>query len=126
MLFNDVHSFVEKCATRPPFLKCAHKIHKHKFDFILEFTGASILPIQIRNVMSQVIEHISIDKMARIWKTIICTISHDLLVLEVNTVVVIFKECGSHTIYPRKMGKHSPPMWPWGIEFSACGTLSCI
>jgi hypothetical protein len=73
-----------------------------------------------------VIERIGVDKTAGIWETIVRVIGHDLLFLEVNTAVVIFRERGSKNVFCRKVGKHSPPMRPWGMQFRACGTPNCI
>lgn len=65
------------------------------------------------------------DKTAGIWDAIIRVIGHDLLLLEVNSVVVVFKERGSKEVHARKIGKHSPPLRPWGVEFRACGKPGC-
>jgi hypothetical protein len=93
---------------------------------MLGFAGSSMLPSQVHNCLGQVIEHIWVDKTAGIWETIIQAISHNLLFLKVNTVVVIFREQGLKNVFCRKVGKHSPPMRPWDMQFRVCGTPHCI
>ncbi|KAF8426445.1 hypothetical protein L210DRAFT_791616, partial [Boletus edulis BED1] len=95
------------------------------FDFVVGFAGASTLPSQIRNALSQIIERIAVDKTAGIWDTVVRVIGQDLLLLEVNTVILVYKERGSHEVVARKIGKHAPPMRPWGVEFNACATPGC-
>jgi hypothetical protein len=92
---------------------------------MLGFAGSSTLPSQVRNCLGQVIEHIGMDKTVGIWEMIIWVIGHDLLFLEVNTVVAICREWSLKNVFCRKVGKHSPPMWPWGMQFRVCGTPSC-
>ncbi|KAF8124456.1 hypothetical protein EV363DRAFT_1178020, partial [Boletus edulis] len=100
-------------------------VERGVFDFVVGFAGSSTLPTQIRNAFSQLIERIGIDKTAGIWYTILRVIGHDLLLLEVNSVVVIFKERGQSEVMARKIGRHSLPMRPWGVEFRACAAPTC-
>lgn len=71
------------------------------------------------------IERIGVDKTAGIWDTVLRVVGHDLLLLEVNAVVVIFRERGSSEVLARKIARHAPPLRPWGVDFSVCGTPNC-
>ncbi|KAF8439434.1 hypothetical protein L210DRAFT_3504525 [Boletus edulis BED1] len=105
-------------------LASGHLLTSHTGSTILRghkksyFAGASTLPSQIRNVLSQIIEHIVVDKTAGIWDTVVWVISQDLLLLKVNTVILVYKECRSHEAVARKIGKHAPSMCSWGVEFN--------
>ena len=89
------------------------------------FAGSSMLPTQIRGPLSQVIECIGVNKTAGIRDTVLWVVGHDLLLLEVNAVVIIFRERGSSEVLARKIARHAPPLQPWGVDFSVCGTLNC-
>ena len=58
--------------------------------------------------------------------TILQVVGHDLLLLEVNAVVIIFREWGSSEVLTRKIARHAPPLQPWGINFSVCRMLKCV
>ncbi|KAI9568139.1 hypothetical protein HD554DRAFT_2172537 [Boletus coccyginus] len=95
------------------------------FDFVIGFAGSSTLPTQVRNALSQVIERMGVDKTAGIWDTVMSVVGQDIHLLEVNSVVVVFKERGSSEVLARKIARHAPPMRPWGVEFRACATPQC-
>lgn len=92
---------------------------------MLGFAGSSTIPAQIRNALSEVIERIGVDKTAGIWDTVARVIGQDLHLLEVNAVVIVYKERCSQEVVARKIARHSPPMRPWGFEFHACGSSHC-
>lgn len=83
------------------------------------------MPTQIRNAFSQVIERIGVDKSDCIWKTVARIIGQDHSLLEVNTAVIIYRERETQEVVARKIGRHNPPLRPWGVEFHACGTPGC-
>ncbi|KAG9312768.1 hypothetical protein JVU11DRAFT_7205 [Chiua virens] len=95
------------------------------FDFVLGFAGSSTLPTQVQNALSRVIERLGVDKTMGLWDTVMSVVGQDLHLLEVNSVVAIFKERGSTEVLSRKIARHAPPMRPWGVEFRACGTPNC-
>lgn len=125
--FNDLKRLVERYASDPlySFPHGAQCNSRDMFDFILGFAGSSMLPMQVKHVFSQVADRIAIDKTAGIWDTISRVIGQDITFLEVNTAVVIYRERGTETVVSRKIGRHFPPLRPWGVEFHACATPGC-
>ncbi|KAG9312769.1 hypothetical protein JVU11DRAFT_7206 [Chiua virens] len=95
------------------------------FDFVLGFAGSSTIPTQVKNAVGRVIERLGVDKTMGLWDTVMSVVGQDLHLLEVNSVVAIFKERGSTEVLSRKIARHAPPMRPWGVEFRACGTPNC-
>lgn len=98
---------------------------RETFDFILGFGGSSTIPCQVSRLLGRVVESIGVDKTADIWDAILQVVSHDPNLLEVNSVVVIYKERESEAVHAREIALHAPPYRPWGVEFQACGTEGC-
>ena len=92
---------------------------------MLGFAGAATLPGQIRNVVSQTVERIGVDKSAGIWDSIARVVAQDHNLLQANAAVLVYKERGSKEVTARKIGRHSAPLRPWGVEFRACATPGC-
>lgn len=126
--FRDIRGLVERQVRSFPVeqLRRANgELPSDTFDFVLGFAGSSTIPSQIRNALSQVIERIGVDKTGSLWETIVRVIGHDLLLLQVNAVVVVYRERDTNEVEARKIGRHDPPLRPWGVEFHACGTPGC-
>lgn len=77
-------------------------------------------------MLSQVIEQMKVNKTVGIWEIIMSIAGHNLHLLKGNSVVMIFKEWGLNEVLVGKIGQHTPPMQPWGIEFSTCRKTGCI
>ena len=52
-------------------------------------------------------------------------IGHDIILLEVTAAVVVYRARGSNEVLAKRIGRHSPPIRPWGVEFCACGKPGC-
>ncbi|KAG9315115.1 hypothetical protein JVU11DRAFT_4232 [Chiua virens] len=59
---------------------------------MLGFAASFTLLTQVQKTFSQVIEQIGMDKMMGLWDTVMSVIGLDLHLLEMNSVVAIFKE----------------------------------
>ncbi|KAI9574181.1 hypothetical protein HD554DRAFT_2034357 [Boletus coccyginus] len=73
-------------------------VEDNDFDFVIGFAGSSTLLTQVKNTVSQVIEQIGMDKTAEIWDTVMSIISQDIYLLEINSIVIVFKEWGSSEV----------------------------
>ena len=76
-------------------------------------------------MLRRIVEGIGIDKTADIWNTILRIVSHDPNLLEVNSVVIIYRERGTEIVQARQIALHAPPYRPWGVEFQGCGKEGC-
>lgn len=92
---------------------------------MLAFGGGATLPAETRGLLTGVIERLGVNKYADIWGTVIQVVSQELDLLQVNSVVVVYKERGSGSVECREIGLHLLPMRPWGVEFAACGKEGC-
>ena len=81
---------------------------------------------QIKNMINQVIEAIGLDKTSNIWDSITRVVGRDLNLLQLNSVIVIYRERGAAMeVKARHVGLHCPPLRAFGIEFCACATEGC-
>lgn len=83
------------------------------------------MPSQVTRVLGRVMEGIGVDKTVDIWETVLRVVAQDASLLEVSSVVVIYRERGSTEVQSRQIGLHAPPYRPWGVEFRACGKEGC-
>lgn len=94
------------------------------FDFVLAFSGSSTLSSHVKNTVSQVIEGFGVDKTGNVWETISQVVGRDLSLLQMNSVVAIYRERNAG-VKCRHIGSHCPPLRAWGVEFTACATKGC-
>ncbi|KAF8425811.1 hypothetical protein L210DRAFT_934937 [Boletus edulis BED1] len=100
-------------------------VEKDAFDLIVAFGGRATLPGEIRGLLTGIIDRLGVNKGTNIWDEVILAASQEIELLQVNSVVAVYKERGYEVVHCREIGLHSLPMRPWGIEFAACGTEGC-
>lgn len=81
--------------------------------------------MQVRNGLSRVVEHIGLDKTGDVWDTVVHIVGRDAMMMEVTSIVAIYKERGSDDVHSRHIARHFPTLRPWGATFTACGTKGC-
>ena len=97
---------------------------RDSFGFVLAFTGSSMLLNHIKNTVSQAIEGLGMDNAGNIWEMMSQVVGHNLTLLQMNSVIIIYRERGSE-VKCRHIGSHCPPLRAWGVEFRACVTQGC-
>ncbi|KAF8134838.1 hypothetical protein EV363DRAFT_1159979, partial [Boletus edulis] len=97
------------------------------FDFILAFSGSLTIGHQIRKTFLKAIKHAAIDKTGDLWDVLSQDVCQDLHLLQMNSIVVLFKECYGLNSMPtaREISLHYLPNRLWGISFSTYGKESC-
>ena len=127
--FNDLKTLVERYDSSPPLPATNHSPNstiRDSFDFVLGFGGSSTILSQIKNMINQVIEAIGLDKTSNIWDSIARVAGQDLNLLQMNSVIVIYRERGATMeVKARHIGLHCPPLRAFGVEFRACATEGC-
>lgn len=124
--FDDLKRLVDGCVFSVAFASChgADGCCRDRFDFVLAFAGSSTLSNHIKNTVSQAIEGLGVDNAGNIWETMSQVVGRDLTLLQMNSVVVIYRERGGE-VKCRHIGSHCPPLRAWGVEFRACATQGC-
>jgi hypothetical protein len=95
------------------------------FDLVLAFDGGATLPAETRGLLAGVIEQLDINKYTDILGMVIQVVSQELDLLQVNRVVMVYKERGSGLVECLEIGLHLLPTRPLGVEFVACAKKGC-
>jgi hypothetical protein len=124
--FDDLKRLVDGCVFSVAFASCrgAEGGCRDRFDFVLAFAGSSTLSSHVKNTVSQAIEGLGVDNAGDIWETVSQVVGRDLTLLQMNSVVIIYRERGGG-VKCRHVGSHCPPLRAWGVEFRACATQGC-
>ncbi|KAI9568141.1 hypothetical protein HD554DRAFT_2172539 [Boletus coccyginus] len=99
-------------------------VDRDEFDFVLAFGGCSTISHYAKGTISQAIEGVGVDNTGGLWESLSRLAGRELKQLQMNTVVLIYRERGEG-VKCRQIGLHQPPMRAWGVEFSACGKEGC-